>query len=140
MGQRRAEMTAPRNVLGTDFCLRQHLIPGRHTLISIQVWGEAGRERADYQNPEGERGWAPPMSKAGPGTHSEAAVRCLGGRGVGRALFRSSGAPGDRPPRRHPRAWPALLEVGTPRGEAGLEAASLTHAPLQPRASDGRLG
>lgn len=43
VGEHRAEMTAPCNVLGTDFRLRKHLIPGRHALISIQVLGEAGR-------------------------------------------------------------------------------------------------
>ena len=46
MEEHRAEMIAPCNVLGTDFCLQKQLIPGRHILISIQVLGEARRRES----------------------------------------------------------------------------------------------
>lgn len=81
--QRRAEMTAPRNVLSADFCLRKHLIPGRHILISIQVLGEAGRREADYRDPEGGAQVGPADVKGRPGHSSEATICCLGGRGGG---------------------------------------------------------
>lgn len=82
MEEHRAEMIAPCNVLGTDFCLQKHLIPGRHILISIQVLGGSQEERElIIRILKVKLRWAPLKSKAGLGTHSEAIICCLGGRG-----------------------------------------------------------
>lgn len=44
--EHRAEMMAPCNVLGPDFCLQTHWIRGRHILISIQVLEEARKRES----------------------------------------------------------------------------------------------
>lgn len=63
--EHRAEMIAPCNVLGNDFCLQKHLIPGRQVLISIQVLGEARRRESRFRTLKVRLQWVPLMSKAG---------------------------------------------------------------------------